>query len=69
MAQVCENCGNNYQQPLVIEYKNETHTFDCFECAISTLAPKCGHCGTKIIGHGVENGSQVFCCQHCMNAS
>lgn len=23
------------------------------------------HCGTKIIGHGVESDGNFFCCVHC----
>jgi len=42
-----------------------SHTFDCFECAIQKLAPACAHCGSSIIGHGVEKGSELFCCDHC----
>jgi hypothetical protein len=42
-----------------------THTFDSFECAIHTLAPKCEHCGVRIIGHGLEKSGRMFCCDHC----
>jgi hypothetical protein len=61
----CEVCGNNYDKPLLIEYQGEDHAFDCFECAISELAPKCAHCGTRVIGHGMEAEGQFFCCAHC----
>jgi hypothetical protein len=47
----------------------ESHVFDSFECAIQALAPKCGHCGCRIMGHGVEAGGQMFCCAHCASAS
>ena len=43
----------------------ETHTVDCFECAINLLAPECDHCGTKIIGHGLQAKADVYCCAHC----
>jgi hypothetical protein len=39
--------------------------FDCFECAIQALAPKCSHCGTRIVGHGLEDEGRYFCCAHC----
>jgi hypothetical protein len=35
------------------------------ECAIHAVAPRCAHCGCHIIGHGVENDSQTFCCANC----
>lgn len=40
-------------------------TFDSFECAIQAMAPTCGHCLCRIIGHGVEVGEHMFCCAHC----
>ena len=43
----------------------KSHTFDSFECAINMLAPACAHCGTKIIGHGLEAGGSFYCCDHC----
>jgi hypothetical protein len=36
-----------------------------FECAIHALAPTCEHCGVRIIGHGLEKGGRMFCCDHC----
>jgi DNA-directed RNA polymerase subunit RPC12/RpoP len=45
--------------------KGQTHTFDSFECAIHALAPKCKHCGTRIVGHGLESGETLYCCGHC----
>lgn len=61
----CENCGNDYDKPLMIQYQGTDHAFDCFECAINELAPSCKNCGTRIIGHGLEADSQMFCCAHC----
>jgi hypothetical protein len=29
------------------------------------LAPACGHCGCRIVGHGVEADGSMFCCAHC----
>jgi hypothetical protein len=43
----------------------QSHTFDSFECAIHALAPRCTHCGCRIVGHGVEAGDKCFCCAHC----
>ena len=61
----CECCGNEYDKPLEVVVNGISHYFDCFECAIHTLAPKCAHCGVRIVGHGVESGGTFFCCAHC----
>src|SRR3954469_23538851 len=61
----CESGGNKYKKPLEIVVNGISHYFDCFECAIHKLAPKCNHCGCMIIGHGVEAGGSFFCCAHC----
>ena len=61
----CEVCGNDYDKPLEVRHNGANHVFDCFECAIHALAPQCGHCGCRIIGHGVETGGHMFCCASC----
>lgn len=61
----CENCGNTYDKAFLVIMDDVEHTFDCFECAINQLAPQCEHCGTKVIGHGVETSGKIFCCAHC----
>ena len=61
----CDVCGNDYDKTFEITKDGHTHTFDSFECAIEKLAPRCAHCGCRIIGHGVEHGSDVYCCAHC----
>jgi hypothetical protein len=61
----CEVCGNEYDQTFDVVMDGQRHVFDCFECAITALAPVCSHCGCKIIGHGVESGTRVYCCAHC----
>ena len=61
----CEVCGNDYDKSFEVIMGGERHVFDCFECAIHALAPECAHCGTRIIGHGVEGAGQYFCCAHC----
>jgi len=68
MAQ-CERCGNEYDKALQITADGETHTFDCFECAIAVLAPECDHCSVKIIGHGLEASGRFFCCRNCAEAA
>ena len=67
MAQ-CEVCGNNYDKSFEVILGGKSHTFDSFECAIQALAPSCLCCGCRIIGHGVEEEGQVFCCVHCARA-
>jgi hypothetical protein len=49
--------------------KGAAHVFDSFECAIHALAPKCSHCGCKIIGHGVESKGVFYCCASCAEMS
>ena len=61
----CELCGNEYDKAFQISMSGKTHTFDSFECAIQALAPTCGHCGCRIIGHGVEGDGAMYCCAHC----
>lgn len=64
----CDVCGNEYDKAFQVTMGGKTHTFDCFECAIHVLAPSCGHCGVRIIGHGVEKGDRMFCCASCAQA-
>lgn len=61
----CQHCGNEYDKSFDIIQNGESHTFDSFECAIATLAPRCEHCGVTIIGHGLEAEGRMFCCDHC----
>jgi hypothetical protein len=61
----CENCGNEYDKSFEMIMGGKSHTFDSFECAIHKLAPKCTLCGCRILGHGVEQQGQIFCCAHC----
>jgi hypothetical protein len=61
----CEVCGNDYDKSFEVILAGDRHVYDCFECAIHALAPVCDHCGCKIIGHGMESDSSMFCCAHC----
>jgi hypothetical protein len=62
----CDVCGNEYDAAMTIEVPGRgSGTFDSFECAIHALAPTCGHCGIRIIGHGLQAGESFFCCAHC----
>jgi hypothetical protein len=62
---VCEVCGNDYDKAFDVIRAGESHTFDSFECAINALAPSCEHCGTRVIGHGVEADGAIYCCANC----
>ncbi len=61
----CAQCGNDYDKSFEIRMAGETYIFDSFECAIQMLAPECAHCGCRVIGHGVEQGDDIYCCAHC----
>lgn len=61
----CETCGNDYDKAFQVMMNGEAHTFDSFECAIHALAPVCAHCGSRVVGHGIEHGGEIFCCVHC----
>ena len=61
----CEVCGNDYARSFEVVAGGSRHVFDSFECAIHRLAPVCAHCGCKVVGHGIESGTTIFCCAHC----
>ena len=61
----CEVCGNDYDKAIRVTADGREHTFDSFECAIHALAPVCGHCGCRVVGHGVEHDGTVYCCANC----
>lgn len=65
---VCETCGNDYDKTFEVLIAGRRHIFDSFECAVTRLAPRCEHCGCRILGHGVEAGGRFFCCAHCAQA-
>jgi hypothetical protein len=44
----------HYDKAFQVVMNGKAHTFDSFECAIHALAPMCEHCGTRIVGHGLE---------------
>ena len=62
----CVVCGNADERAFrVVLMDGSSHVFDSFECAIHALAPRCGHCACRILGHGLERGGLIFCCEHC----
>ncbi len=64
----CDACGNDYDKAFQVLMQGNTYTFDSFECAVHLLAPTCSNCGIRIIGHGLEAGGRMFCCDHCAEA-
>lgn len=61
----CDVCGNDYDKAFTVTTAGRRYTFDSFECAIHAIAPACAHCGCKVIGHGVEQDDEIFCCASC----
>jgi hypothetical protein len=61
----CEACGNCDEHAFEVVLEGQRHFFDCFECAITVLAPRCGNCASKIIGHAVEVDGACYCCDRC----
>ena len=62
----CEVCGNEYDKTFEVTTPGgDSHTFDSFECAAHALAPTCGNCGVRVVGHGVEADGSIYCCAHC----
>ena len=41
----CAVCGNEYDKSFDLTMRGKRYTFDCFECAIESLAPRCKACG------------------------
>jgi DNA end-binding protein Ku len=33
------------------------------------LAPSCAHCGCRILGHGIQADTAIYCCAHCARES
>jgi hypothetical protein len=65
----CDVCGNEYDKSFEVRLGGRSYTFDSLECAAQKLAPACVHCGCRVLGHGLEQDGQVFCCAHCARAS
>ena len=61
----CDVCGNEYARSFKVVLAGQNWTFDSFECAIHKLAPTCGHCGCRVVGHGIEAGPAIYCCAYC----
>ncbi len=62
---VCDTCGNDYDKSFQVIHQGRTYSFDCFECAIHSLAPRCVRCRCAIIGHGTEVRGACYCGASC----
>lgn len=68
--ETCHTCGNRYRRTFQVVMDGKTYHFDSFECAAHLLAPACGHCGCRVLGHGIEGeDGSIFCCAHCARHS
>lgn len=67
----CTVCGNEYDKSFTVTTAdNRSYVFDSIECAAHMVAPTCGRCGLRILGHGVEaEGGRIFCCPTCAEAA
>ena len=65
----CHTCGNAYEKTFTVLIDNRSYDFDSFECAIHALAPTCSHCGCRVLGHGMQSNSAIFCCANCAMAA
>lgn len=61
----CDTCGNDYDKSFEVRKGEQTYTFDSIECAVHVLAPACAHCQCRVLGHGVEENGEIFCCASC----
>jgi hypothetical protein len=64
----CNVCGNDYDKTFEVQYAGRSYTFDCLECAAEKIAPRCSQCGCRMLGHGLEQEGEFFCCAHCARA-
>ncbi len=63
---ICDTCGNHYDKSFSVTFSDgRTANFDSVECAAAQLAPECGHCKCRILGHGIETPDGIFCCANC----
>jgi hypothetical protein len=62
----CDACGNTYARAFEIITSDGTRfVADSIECAAHLIAPTCGHCSCRVLGHGIDTPSGVYCCASC----
>ncbi|MFB7460672.1 hypothetical protein [Streptomyces sp. NPDC056188] len=62
---VCEVCSNDYEMSFEVRAGDAVHIFDSLECAAQRIAPTCGNCDCRILGHGLQADGRFFCCANC----
>ncbi|MEU3346339.1 hypothetical protein ABZ723_15410 [Streptomyces sp. NPDC006700] len=62
---VCEVCNNDYEMSFEVRAGDAVHIFDSLECAAQRIAPTCGNCDCRILGHGLQADGRFFCCANC----
>ena len=65
----CHTCGNDYAKSFDVLTAVASVSLHSMECAAYKPAPSCAHCGCLIFGHGIEDGSSMYCCAHCARGS
>ena len=66
----CDVCGNSDANAFrVIRADGSGGVFDCLQCAIERIAPRCSRCGYRILGHVVGCSGVIFCCEYCARES
>lgn len=63
---VCETCGNHHHDTFTVLIHNQTHEFDCLQCAIQVVAPTCTSCSCRILGQVIEENGLYYCGSHCL---
>lgn len=62
----CTVCGNEYDKAFTVRTHDGMElVFDSIECAAHAIAPRCSHCGCRILGHGIETDEAIYCCASC----
>lgn len=62
----CRKCGQAAEIPVTVQVGDGSeYTFDCFDCAVETLAPRCPECGRVYSGRPVAFGEHRFCSSRC----
>lgn len=66
----CGTCGNDYELAFDVHtHDGHDYVFDSIECAAHKIAPRCEHCQCAVLGHGIQAGSQIYCCANCARQS
>jgi DNA-directed RNA polymerase subunit RPC12/RpoP len=61
----CAHCGNDYDQSFTVTMGGRTMIFDLVRMRDRRDGTVCPRCGVRIVGHGVQHVTTIFCCVHC----